>query len=78
MNASAAPAEIERQAHNIGQSTRDGLSDLRTIIGALGQASTPSLAPHGFPAIEDLVGESRMSGAVVDLDTTGLTDADST
>jgi signal transduction histidine kinase len=76
VNASADPAEIERQAHNIGQSARNGLTDLRTIIGVLGQASTPSLAPHGFPAIQYLVEESRMSGAVVDMDMVGLTDGD--
>lgn len=75
VNASAGAAQVEQQARKIGESARDGLTDLRTIVGALGQASRPSLEPRGLPAIQALVDESRASGAVVDLDMAGVTDA---
>lgn len=65
VNADSGAANVERQAARIGQSARDGLVDLRTIIGTL---DAQDLMPYGLEAISKLVEESRASGASVELD----------
>lgn len=79
LNASAGPKVVAEHAQLIRRSARDALDDLRAIIGSLeplgeldSSATTRSLVPQSVLGINELVAESRSSGAKVNLATSKL------
>lgn len=83
LNADAGTEVVKEQAHLLRRSARDALDDLRLIIGSVEGSGAPatdaptrSLVPQGLLGIRALIAESRSSGAIVELVSSGLTDPD--
>lgn len=78
LNAEAGVGFVERQAQLIGQSARGALDDLRAIIGRLDNSdephSIPASVPDGLRGIQELIAESRASGAAVLVNDSKLTE----